>query len=329
MSDERLEQAIGLVQAGKTEEARNLLEEILKEDRSNISAWHWYAETWSNSKEKIRIWEACLRYNPTNAQAQEHLRNLQPAKQIMQPNPVAGEVKPVARSSSLVMWGGLAIVVAAAILGVLLILNSMPRDAAKYIHHQPVEYYLYVPKNYKPDHDWPLFVGIHGSGGSGLDCWNLWQAYADKEGFILLCPTIPGDANGFRQDVGEQTVWSAVGAVQKDYRIRQRMFFAGFSAGAFFIQGFDYHYPNAVNALAILSAGLYLNPRLFPQIIPMTIVIGGSDDPTAVQTSQMFANGLNQYGFNAQYTVLPGVGHDVTSKGKQLTIELFRTVNQK
>ncbi len=327
MSEEQLEQAIGFVQAGKIEEARNLLEQILKEDRSNISAWHWYAQTWSSSSEKIRIWEACLRYNPTNVQAQEALRNLQPAKKINET--VTGTAKPAARSSSFVMWGGLAIVVVAAVLGVLLILNSMPKDAAKYIHHQPVEYYLYVPKSYKPDHDWPLFVGIHGAGENGLACWNLWQAYAEKEGFILLCPTIPGDASGFRQDVGEQTVWSAIGSVQKDYRIRSRMFFAGFSAGAFFIQGFDYHYPNAVNALAILSAGLYLNPRLFPQIIPMTIVIGGSDDPTAVQTSQMFADGLNQYGFHAQYTLLPGVGHTVTNKGKQLTIELFRTVNQK
>jgi Tfp pilus assembly protein PilF len=52
MSDDRLGQAISFVQSGKMNEARDMLEQILKTDRANISAWHWYAQTWSNNKEK-------------------------------------------------------------------------------------------------------------------------------------------------------------------------------------------------------------------------------------------------------------------------------------
>jgi len=334
MQDERLERAISFVQAGNTEEARGLLEQILKDDRANIQAWHWYAQTWPTTKDKIRVWEACLRFNPTNEQAQTALKDLNPAPKLsVEAGTSSKEVRTTNRSSPFVIWGGIGILILVFI-GLLFALknsvqNALPKDPNEYFHAQPVQYYLYVPRKYSGDTEWPLFVGIHGAGGSGLDCWNMWQALADKEGFILLCPSIPGDAYGFRQDVGENTVWSAIGEVKKDYKVRNRMFFSGFSAGAFFIQGFTYHYPQYVSALSVLSAGVYLNPNLFPEVIPMTVVIGDADDPIAVQTSQLFVDGLRGYGFDIQYEVMPGVGHTFTSKAQSLTIELFRKVMQK
>jgi predicted esterase len=104
---------------------------------------------------------------------------------------------------------------------------------------------------------------------------------------------------------------------------------SGFSAGAFFIQGFTYHYPQYVNGLSILSAGVYLNPRMFINLIPMTVVIGDADHPDAVQASSIFASNLQKFGFDVQYTVLPGVGHVVTKEGVNLTIELFRKTTGK
>jgi phospholipase/carboxylesterase len=218
---------------------------------------------------------------------------------------------------------------AAAVFAWIAVKNSTPKDPEQYKHVQPVEYYLYVPESYSADREWPLFVGIHGAGGNGLQCWQLWQAYAEGEGFILLCPSIPGSPDGFYQDVGENTVWSAIGEVKKEYHIRQRMFFSGFSAGAFFIQGFTYHYPQYVSGLSILSSGFYVNPNMFPEIIPILVVIGDSDNASAVQTSQRFVGDLQKYGFNVQYRVMPGVGHAVTKEGVDLTIDLFRqTINR-
>src|SRR5690349_5554829 len=76
MADDRLERAIGLVQSGKMEEARELLEFILKEDRHHLPAWHWYAQTWPEAADKVRVWEVCLRHNPENPLAQEALKDL-------------------------------------------------------------------------------------------------------------------------------------------------------------------------------------------------------------------------------------------------------------
>src|SRR5258708_16143024 len=121
MQDDRLEQAIGLVQSGKKENARELLELILKEDRSNISAWHWYTETWSNTKDKIRVWEACLRFNPDNKQVQDALRDLQPSRKTTETITPINEAKKLdTRSSKIVVWGSLIVIIAAAVLGVLL-----------------------------------------------------------------------------------------------------------------------------------------------------------------------------------------------------------------
>jgi dienelactone hydrolase len=333
MTDDRLERAIGLTQAGKWEESRELLELVLKEDRHNIPAWHWYAQTWSTPADKARVWEACLRYNPENPLALEALRDLnfsQPAKTDANAKPLTSKIASSKTSTaSWLVWVIIGMLTMIAIFAVVLVKNTQPKDPQQYKHAQPVEYYLYVPDSYSSDQDWPLFVGIHGAGGSGMDCWNLWQAYADKEGFILLCPSIPGDSSGFYQDVGENAVWSAIGEVKRDYRVRSRMFFSGFSAGAYFIQGFTYHYPQSVSGLSILSAGLYLNPNLFAELIPILVVIGDSDNPTAVQTSQLFVNDLRQYGFDVQYELMPGIGHTVTDKGKQLTMELFRKILNK
>jgi predicted esterase len=327
MAGDRLERAIGLVQSGKMEAARELLELILKEDRHSIPVWHWYAQTWPKAGDKMRVWEVCLRYNPENQLAQEALRDLdfiQPKQTITETTIPLPQASKGTGSSPWLVWVSIGVLAVAAIFAWVLVKKSAPEDPQQYKHVKPVEYYLYVPKAYSGDQEWPLFVGIHGAGGSGLECWNLWQPYADKEGFILLCPSIPGNSSGFYQDVGENTVWSAIGEVKKEYRVRSRMFFTGFSAGAYFIQGFAYHYPQYVNGLSILSAGLYLNPNMFAELIPVLVVIGDSDDATAVQTSQMFVRDLRQFGFDVEYELMPGVGHAVTKDGVNLTVDLFR-----
>ncbi len=327
MADDSV-RAIGLIQAGKIEAAREQLELILKNDRNNIPAWHWYAQTWPNARDKARIWQACLRCNPTNQLAQQALKDLG-FEQLQQINPetktpVAATPKKRAGAARWLLWISIGLLAVVAIFAWGLVIDSAPKDPQQYRHVQPVEYYLYVPKAYSANQEWPLFVGIHGAGGNGLQCWDLWQSYAEKEGFILLCPSIPGYPDGFYQDVGETTVWSAVGEVKKEYRIRPRMFFSGFSAGAYFIQGFTYDYPRYVSGLSILSAGLYVNPNMFAELIPMVVVIGDQDNAASIQGSQMFTNGLQQYGFDVQYKLMPGVGHTITQEGVNLTIDLFR-----
>ncbi|MBI2332947.1 MAG: hypothetical protein HYU84_12455 [Chloroflexi bacterium] len=310
-----------LIKAGKFKEARPVLENFIKEHRDHMLAWQLYAETWQTVEDRKRIWGYCLKVNPTCTEAKHALDMLNA------PPPPPQQVKKQVKRKPKTNWSFIAfssmalIFVAAVIGGTYVLVSSRPANAADYRHTSPVEYYLYVPKDYSDDRIWPLFVGIHGSGGSGLDCWNMWQPYAEKEGFVLLCPSIPGDSGGYYLDVGERTVWSAVNAVQNDYLVSSRMFMAGFSAGAYFIQGFAVHYPNTVSGLAILSSGYYTTG--FPRV-PVLIVIGGADHPESLQANAKLATYLNNKGFDLDYYILPGVGHWATNETKELTINLFR-----
>ena len=170
MADDRLERAIGLVQSGKRESARELLELILKEDQHSIPVWHWYAQTWPKDADKIRVWEVCLRYNPENQLAQEALRDLK----FIQSKQNSTEAKiPVPQASkrgtsplSWLLWASMGLLAVAALFVWVLVKNSAPEDPQQYKHIQPVEYYLYIPKAYSAEQEWPLFVGIHGAGGS-------------------------------------------------------------------------------------------------------------------------------------------------------------------
>jgi predicted esterase len=238
-------------------------------------------------------------------------------------------VKKSQNAGALILWliAGV-FVVLFALLAVYLI-DSTPADPTSHRFTQPIEYYLYVPKAYEPSRAWPLFIGIHGSGGTGLDCWNLWQPYAEREGFILLCPTMPDEGGGWLQTDGEKYTWAAISQVTGQYNIRPRYFLAGFSAGAAFVQGFCLHYPQSVEAVAVLSAGDYYIP--FPLMgagTPFLIVIGDLDNPDSISGSKQFAQALTNNGIAVNYWLLPGVGHQVTDRTKQLTIDFYRAVNK-
>jgi predicted esterase len=246
-----------------------------------------------------------------------------------QQNPALQNIPKRNRASNWFLVGSAIVLLAFCVTLGLMAYNSIPADPAKYRHDSPVEYYLYIPKNYSSDHEWPLFVGIHGSGGSGLDCWNWWQSYADKEGFILLCPSIADSSGGWYQSDGETKVFSAINQVRAEYSVAPREFLAGFSAGAQFVQGFTFTNPQYVSGVSILSAGNYYRPNLNAKGIPFLVVIGDQDDSLAVEGSQGLAGMLNQYGFDVEYEKLPGVGHVLTDKGRELTIALFRKANGK
>lgn len=326
MIDKRLELAKNLVDLKKIKDARQLLEDFLKDNRTDMYAWWLYAETWSSVEDKVRIWGYCLRFNPGSVEAKKALSLLRGTTVTVQPNTTKQTKFPGKKAGTSLAFrifsGCAGIVIISVIVGVVMSFVSQPDDPAPYRHTQPVEYYLYVPKDYSNDRVWPLFVGLHGTGGSGLDCWNMWQTYAEKEGFILLCPTIPGDAKGYQVYVGENVVWSAVNEVQRSYRTDPRMFLAGFSGGAYFIQIFAYDYPDSVSGLAILSTGYYI--KGIQTYVPMLVVIGGMDNPDSIRANEEFVSYMKQNGFDIDYHVLPGVAHWPASKAKNLTIDLFR-----
>lgn len=71
-----LNNAIQLIREGRREEARKILELILRSEPGNIQAWFWSVETYSSLEKRIQVLEICLEMNPGNAQAMQALQKL-------------------------------------------------------------------------------------------------------------------------------------------------------------------------------------------------------------------------------------------------------------
>ena len=73
MSDDLLQQAIGLIKARRKGEAQPLLQGLIKADPHNVAAWLWYVETCQSVPERLKVLEICQKFNPAHPQVQKAL----------------------------------------------------------------------------------------------------------------------------------------------------------------------------------------------------------------------------------------------------------------
>ena len=200
-------------------------------------------------------------------------------------------------------------------------------DPADYLYETPSIYYLYTPENYTPDQKWPVFVGIHPEGGTGLDCWNTWQSYADRDGFVLVCPSLAeADGNWHRQS-GLIALADILNQVARDVSIQEKFFFAGYSAGGQFVQAIMIEYSQIMSGAAILAAPYYYPPDTQARDIPVLVIIGQSEPSVAVQSAQLYVDQLRQDGYNVVAEFPTGLDHRLTRAMVEKTLELFRQVH--
>ena len=136
--------------------------------------------------------------------------------------------------------------------------------------------------------EWPVFVGIHGFGSDGTACLDMWQEYADQEGYVLVCPSLGDENGGWYQDAGEKILKAVLKNVRQECRVQNKVFLAGFSAGAQFVQGFAFAYPNSVTGVAVLSSGNYFEPSSDARSVPFLVVIGDKDNPVGLRGANLF-----------------------------------------
>ena len=190
----------------------------------------------------------------------------------------------------------------------------------------PYEYYIYVPTSYSVDDDWPVFVFIHGAGGSGKDCWNKFQRYSEKEGYILVCPSLSDAGGGWYQEDGNIKLLSILDQVYSEYSVRTQVFLSGFSAGGQFVQGFAFSYPENVAGVSVIAPGNIYIPTEGASLKPFYVMVGDLDTPDIVKRSQQLAISLEQYGYPVKYFLIPGIGHQMNDQEIDLTLELYRSL---
>jgi poly(3-hydroxybutyrate) depolymerase len=186
------------------------------------------------------------------------------------------------------------------------------------------EYWLYVPEVCRGERVCPAFVFVHGTGGTGQGSLNLWREYADREEFVLVCPTFP---LGYQTlDGGEDEKLIAIlDEVGQRQPIANRAFVSGFSGGAQFAHRFAFAHPERTLAVAAHSAGWYDPPPRSARAVPFLVTVG-LEDTKRVEWARWFARSLEREGYDVTLVEIPGVGHSLSARAIEETLVLFRRV---
>jgi hypothetical protein len=101
-----LNSAIQLIREGRKDEARQILEPLLKAEPANIQAWFWYVEACPTPEMRIQVLEVCLKINPGNSQVMQALQTLRNQRPVQSsysspPAPPRPEIPEPSQSSSL------------------------------------------------------------------------------------------------------------------------------------------------------------------------------------------------------------------------------------
>lgn len=186
---------------------------------------------------------------------------------------------------------------------------------------------LYVPHSYDPATPAPLFIGLHGAGGSAVG-WTSYQARAETRKMIMLAP----DSRGPTWDLilnGE--VGPDVGFIQKalEYTFARcridpaRICLGGFSDGASYGLSIGVANGDLFTHLVGYSPG-YLQYPDDSIGKPRVFVSHGTSDPIlpVTQSRDVIVPGLRSRGYDVTYQEFAGV-HEVPSTISEAALDWF------
>jgi hypothetical protein len=101
MSEQELNQAIGLFKQGNKDEAGKVLTDLLQREPENESAWLWLAACSTKPEDRRFCLEKSLEINPGNEKARIALAKITPAPPIDTSTPIAPNVKPQSKPAIL------------------------------------------------------------------------------------------------------------------------------------------------------------------------------------------------------------------------------------
>ncbi len=188
------------------------------------------------------------------------------------------------------------------------------------------EYWLHVPAQCTADHPCPVFVFVHGTDGNGRDFIRTWRDHADREGFIVVCPTFPQGYQVLEGDEDEALI-AILDEVGQRYPTTEGAIVSGFSGGAQFAHRFAFAHPERTRAVAVHSAGSYDPPLAEARRIPFLVTVG-LNDTSRVEAAHSFAYKLKREDYDVTVVKIEKVGHKLSKQAIQETIEFIRRVRE-
>ncbi|MBT3279486.1 MAG: prolyl oligopeptidase family serine peptidase [Phycisphaerales bacterium] len=185
--------------------------------------------------------------------------------------------------------------------------------------------YLYIPMKYRKDTPMPILISCHGT-----PPWDVaehhsrtWEWYAERYGFILLCPKLDGTDGIFGSGASgamkssERYILSMISMLSYRYNVdRNNIWITGFSGGGFPAYWVGLRNPDVFSCIVAQNANF--NERNTDGWYPlasnasglkMMIYYGEGDPAPIVLQSENAIRYLRSMGFHPYAKTIPG-GHE-------------------
>ena len=187
---------------------------------------------------------------------------------------------------------------------------------------------LYVPESYSPDTPAPLFVGLHGAGGTSA-LWESYQARAEERGMILLAPNSRSSYTWdmiARDEVGKDVEFIDAALKHTFDRCRidpTRVALGGFPDGASYALSIGPSNGDLFTHLVAYSPGY---TRSFDPIVgkPAIFISHGTEDTvlSEVNTRTNIVPGFQEDGYDVTYEQFAGA-HVVPAAISESALDWF------
>jgi predicted esterase len=199
--------------------------------------------------------------------------------------------------------------------------------------NKKLEFYYYIPTKILEDHtkEHPVLICLPGLGGDGSDYKDSpFQAFAEKEGFILICPSFRFDEDNWKKETSYQypAAWSGealkkiVNKVETQYNLQAGKYYLyGFSAGAQFALRFAILNPKISAAVVGHGCGGLLQPN---DASPVKFYISvGKDDTERISLARENYNRLRRLGIDTTYKIYEGA-HEMPPSQVEDSMRFFK-----
>ncbi len=198
------------------------------------------------------------------------------------------------------------------------------------ISTEKYSYYLYYPEDYeaKPDEKFPLLLFLHGGGESGDSLVTVKRngppgliAKGKQFPFLILAPQNPDKKKWWNTRAVVQLLDTIVANNRVD---PSRIYLTGLSRGGGAAWEMAVQYPEKFAALAVVC-GMAPLPYAswIDKNMPIWVFHGDKDESIPISESIDMVGKLKEMGYNVQFTVYKGVGHNSWVRA-YATEELYR-----
>ena len=186
---------------------------------------------------------------------------------------------------------------------------------------------LYVPAAYDPAKPMPLFIGLHGSGGSSLTAFVDFYDRAEKHNFIFLAPSSRDYTwNLIANQVGPDIAFidQALTYIFARYRINaSKICLGGFSDGATYALSVGLSNGDLFTNLAAYSPGFLAESDTLVGKPPIWLSHGTADSVLPFRgTENIIVPQLKQQGYNVTFIPFDG-NHGIPSNVAENSLNWF------